>query len=92
MTLDNLFTNRQANASPGEFTTGMQSLKNDENALSKLWVHANPLIPDRKNPISLLSLRRNVDARWVFATKLQGVAQQILQDLSELGPVGTHRR
>jgi hypothetical protein len=62
----------------------MQALKDDKDALGLMGIEPNAIIPYGDHPFGPLALRGDMHARGRFATKLQRVANEVLQHQPEL--------
>ena len=49
-----------------------------------------PLSPHRQHPLSALALHPDVDVRRLLAAELQGIADEVLEHLPQLGGIGHH--
>jgi hypothetical protein len=64
---------------------GVQALKNPEDAVGILLFEADAVVPDAEKPCTLQSLGRDMDARRLILAALDGIAQQIADELHHLG-------
>ena len=91
MALDDLLADRQANARARVVGPAMEALEDDKDALPVLRVDANPIVPHRKAPRLALPRGRDVHTGRLRPTELEGVAQEILEELGELRGVARPR-
>jgi hypothetical protein len=89
---DDAFADGQSNAGAGVLFAGMETLKNVEYALEILGVDANTVVAHGKNPTTRLGLGADMDLGRLFAVKLKGIGNQILEQLHELGGINGQRR
>ena len=82
--LDDLFAKGEADAGPRVFFSGVQALKEEKDAFEIFWRNPDPIVRNRELPLRALALGANVDFGWVLATKLNGIANQVLKKLREL--------
>ncbi len=68
----------------------MQALKDHEDALRILGVNPNAVIPDGEEPLALFPFGPDMHLGRLLATELEGVADQVLEDLSQLSGIGQH--
>lgn len=76
---------------PGAFvlTAAVQALERDEDPVKISFVKADAVILDRDLTNVVVSARAiNPHNRRLFAVELKGIADEILQELEHLGPVG----
>ena len=90
MTLDDPFANRQAHACSGIFVPRMQPLENFKNPREMLWLNADTVVADRKQPFAVPLVRTHMDARRRLPMKFDGVANEILEYLRQLDEVAPH--
>ena len=82
MPLDDLFANGKPDAGAGIFAAGMQALKDKEDALEVLRLDADAIIVYTEMPGVRQVFHCYVDLRRAFAAELDGVADQVLEQLS----------
>jgi hypothetical protein len=70
----------------------VQALKDLEDSRVELRIDANPVVADRKHPFVSASLYRYVNAWRLLATELEGVAEEVLEELHELRAVTENGR
>src|SRR6267378_4672955 len=85
---DNFLTDCQPHAVPGVFVTSVQPLKDDENQVFVFRGDANTVIDDRKLPMHALSLCGDPNDRRLLSAKLDGIANQVLEELHHLDSLG----
>jgi hypothetical protein len=85
---DDLLANGQAYSSPRIRGRRLEALKDAKDSLRVLGCDADAVIPDCEAPLSSNPLRRHVDARGGVPSKLDPVADQVLQELTHLVPIG----
>src|SRR6476646_9990293 len=90
MAFDNLPADGQADPGAGIFRLGMEALENDEDALRVLRRNADAVVPDGTMPVGILARGREGDLWRRLAAILDGVADQVLEELAELHPVARH--
>src|SRR5919202_1333994 len=84
----NFLTDSQSHAGTGILIAGMQALENHKDAIGKLRIDANPVVLNREQPGIFLSLHSHMNPRcFVLLPKLNGVPQQVLEQLHQLGTV-----
>jgi hypothetical protein len=69
---------------PGVLAATVQALKDQEDALDILWLDTDAVVPYPKKPIIPPTFRPNIDEDRFLATELDGVAEQILEELHQL--------
>jgi hypothetical protein len=79
VTLNNLFTNRQPNASTRKLGTAMETFENVKNPRKILGFNANSVITHTKEPFLISQLCVNVYLGWLIMAELNRVANQILE-------------
>src|SRR4030042_3745098 len=80
----------QADACARILVSGVQCLKDDEDAFVVLGVYANAVVPNGEDPLVVLSFGADVNNGRRLSSELDGVAHQVLQDLHELGFIRDH--
>src|SRR5215467_2550392 len=90
--LDDLFGYREADAAALIFPALVQPLKHLENAVSKLLIDADSIVLDREQPFPVARRRVQPDPWRPCGAEFQGVADQVLQQLPQLGLIGVHHR
>src|SRR5512132_1609815 len=84
MALHNFLADGQTDAGSGIFVPRVEPLKNDEDPIGILWIDPDAMITHGKYPFACRALRGDMNARRLFATEFDGVAQQILKQLHQL--------
>src|SRR5213594_2067763 len=92
MTLHDLLRDREANPCPRISFTLMKPLENDEDAFAVTRIDADAVVPNRKNPLCPPRLCRGMNHWRGRAPELDGVSNQVLQQLLHLDPVGERGR
>ena len=96
MTFHNRLADRQADARARKFIAGVKAFKNAENMLVKLRLDPDAIVGDGKSPQTLFTAifqpGGNMNARRVFATILNRVADQILEELLQMYGFHSHDR
>ena len=82
--LDNLFANGQADAGAGIFFLGMQALEDLKDAVGILRIKADAVIPDETSHSSPFLPGRKMNPGGLVVVKLDGVGDEILQQLAHL--------
>src|SRR5258708_9631617 len=82
--LDDLLADRQADPRPSIFFDRVQALEDDEDTLEVFRCDADAVFADLKRPFGRRFLRRLAKPRRPFAAELPRVAQQILEQLTQL--------
>lgn len=82
-----LFADRQSNPVACVFFAGVQTLENDENRFLVLRHDADAVIGDRKYPLVIVLLGRDLDYGRSKTAKFYGVSYQILKHLLQLGSI-----
>src|ERR1700732_2997408 len=78
------FADCETDAVTGVLSPGVQALKNLENKFLVLGRNANAIVENRKKPLFALFFRGNSDVKGMFATKFNGIADQVLKKLNDL--------
>src|SRR5216684_1028702 len=87
---NDLFADGQANAVSRVFRAGVQALEHDKNVFRELWRNSDAVIVHAELPSmsGFFSLHGN---HWrLLPAELDGVPDQILEELRQLCPVGPH--
>ncbi len=92
MPLDDFLAHREPNARAFVLIARVQALKNDENTIVILGVDTDAVVVHRKLPESPLSIDVDVNPGCIGATKLQGVADQIGEQLFDVPRVCQYAR
>src|SRR5262249_13205569 len=82
-----LLADREANPGARILTLAVQALEGDEDALGILRVDADAVVPDAEEPLTVRCLGVDLDDRRLLLAKLEGVAEQVLKQLHELGAI-----
>src|SRR4029077_14274592 len=87
-TLDDLFADGQTDAVARIFRARVQTLEDHENVFRELGCDSDSVIAHAEQPVltGLLRLHRNL--RRLFPAELDGVPNQILEDLRHLRTIG----
>src|SRR5262249_42616405 len=92
MTFHDLLANGQADARAGVLRPGVQALEDEKNPLGMLWGDADAVIADGEDPLPALGPGADVNARRLSRlAELDGVADEVLEQLGQLGSVRQHR-
>ena len=62
----------------------MQTLEDRKDALGMLGIESNAIVLHGEYPFGILSLNRDIDTRDSLSVELDGVANQVLEELSQL--------
>jgi hypothetical protein len=89
---DDAFADGQSNAGAGVLFAGMETLEDMENTFEILGVDADAVVAHGKNPATRLGLGADMDLGRLFAVKLEGIGNKILEQLHELGGIDGQRR
>src|ERR1035438_9379871 len=92
MLFDDLLANRKPDAVTGIFLTRMQASKNDEYVLCLLGCDPNPVVRHREHPFLSLRFRTDSNRGWFGTAKFNGISDEVLKYLHQLGTIGHHRR
>src|ERR1700687_2647545 len=87
---DDLLADGQADAVARIFAASVQTLEDHENTLGVLRSNSNSVVGHAEQPIVTRFLGRHRDHWWRLSPELDGVSDQILEDLRDLGAVGPH--
>lgn len=87
MPFDNPLADGQPDSRARIFLACVQPLKHAEHALEVSGRDPDAVIADRDSPFFAFLLRGNVDLRTAVAAILQGIANQVLQQLVELSGI-----
>src|ERR1035437_1695493 len=90
MALDNLLADGQPDAGAGIGLARVQALEDLENAFKILRINADAIVPHPEDPAFRLGPGADVDFGRAFAAELEGVGDQILEQLRYLAFV--HRQ
>ena len=82
-----LFANGKPNAGASVFAAGMQALKDKKNSFKVLRLNTNAIIAHAEMPGIQIIFNRNMDLRRALAAELDGVTDQVLEQLGELGRI-----
>src|ERR1035441_3755209 len=85
--LYNFFADGEPDASAGKLFGTVQALEEGENALVILRLHANAVIPHRKDPAVSFPDCGNVHPGRVRAPEFDAIADQVLKELHQLGGI-----
>ena len=90
--LDDPLADGQADAGPGIVAVAVQPLKDHEQLVLVLLLKADAVVGDAEEPLPLLLPGGNADLRrTVRCAELDGVADQVLKQLGQLGLVAADR-
>ncbi len=93
MPLNDLLADGQAYTGTLVIFAGVQALKDDKDALEILGVDANAIVTHGKFPFLFPILHGNVHPRrFIRLVELKGIADQILEQLHQLGFIRHHQR
>ena len=97
MALHDFLAQRQPNASARVFFTSVEALEDQKDTIEVFGWNANAVVADGKFPAGNSALfwqaaGRDMNLRGLLTTKLNGVADEILQELGELHWIPFHRR
>src|SRR5581483_8156266 len=90
--LDDFLTDRKSNAGAGITFFGVESLKNDEDAVRELGLEADAVIAKREYPFPAFPPRGHPHLGRGMIAKLDGIADEILKELYELAAIAGYRR
>src|SRR5882762_7462497 len=90
--LHNFLADRQPHAVSGIFGARVQPLKNGEDDILVLSGNADAVVRDRELPFFVFSLCRYRNHQRLFTAELDGIANQVLEQLQELSAIGVHHR
>ena len=88
---DDAAADGEPDAVAGQLVAAVQALEHDEDALEVLGLDADAVVAHPQVPLLPLLGRADVDARRRGAAELEGVADQVLEELAHLVLVGEHR-
>src|SRR5580698_640746 len=88
--LHDTLANRQSNAAARVLITAVQALEESENPLRILRLDSDPIVNHGKYPPAVLLDCSDLDTRSLLAAILDGVANQILEDLGEPACMDSH--
>ena len=91
MALDDLLANSQANTASRILISGMQTLKDVEDAFAKLRSKADSVIADRKSPFASTGFDGDMDLWGRFSTELERVVDEVLDHVAQLGVIRHYR-
>src|SRR5947209_2114816 len=87
--LDHLFADGQPDARTRVLLAVVQALEDQENALGVLRLDADAVVAHPKEPVTVLAAGADVDpGRLAVLAELDGVAEQVLEQLQQLGLLG----
>ena len=84
MAFYDLAADGQADAGTGVILAGMEPLKHLKNTFKVLWLDADPVILDGKDPIVPTQPGADLNLRLALVAVFNGVSDQILKELGEL--------
>jgi hypothetical protein len=90
--LDDLLADRESNPRAGILTMRVQPLKDLKQLAHLLWINANAIVLDGKPPVTIFLDGRDMNPGRRCTTKLERVADQILQHLGKTHGITLHRR
>ena len=89
MPLDDFLADRQTESGAG-ILAAPQPLEGLKNAVEVRLVDADAVVVDGKLPAVAVARRRHANAGRLLAAELDGVAQQVLEELHQLGLISDH--
>ena len=88
MVVHDALTNSEADTRTGDIPP-VQTFEDAKDPLMIFRRNPNSIIFYRKDPVVVAPLRRDMDFRLsVFRTVLQGIANQVLEQLNDMGALG----
>src|SRR5450755_3296341 len=91
MPLDNLLADRQPDPVSRILFPRMQAPEDYEHAVQMFGRDADPVVLYRNHPVLRHHLRLDLNHRLCRSPKLDGIANQVLEYLRQLRPIGHHR-
>src|SRR5256714_2794295 len=82
--LHDLFADREPDARTRVLVLPVQPLENDEDALEVLGIDPDAVVADVKHPLAVVPLRRNPNLRRARPAELEGVREQIQEQVLQL--------
>src|SRR5262245_11716046 len=82
--LHDLLTDRQSDPGPWIFALAVQALKDDKDSIQIFRLDSDAVVPYRYQPVPRFLLGLHAHDRCLTAPELDGVANQILEQLCEL--------
>ena len=89
--LDNLLADGKTNPRPLVLLSRDQTLEDLEDALFALRIHADPIVSDGDQPILFSLFCSHVDLGNLVTTKLDGIVDEVLEQLSHQDFIDNHR-
>src|ERR1035438_6391272 len=89
---DDLFADGQADAIARVFAAGVQTLEDDKDVFRVLRGNSDSVIAHAEQPVLARLFRLRGNYGRLFPAELEGVSDQILEDLRHLRAVRPHRR
>jgi hypothetical protein len=84
---DDLPAYGKSDAGAGVIAAGVQALEDKENAFKILRINANAVVADREAPCIVKLFDPHVDLWGSLPVELDGIADQVLEELSQLAPI-----
>ncbi len=84
------FADGQPDTRAGIILALVQTLEDDEDALEILRVDTNTVIADREDPVGCLFFDTYMNFRFLLAMKLDGIADQVLEERFQLRIIPHH--
>ncbi len=88
--LHDSFADREPHAGSRIVLPGMESLKDGEDSIGELGIESDTVVPDGEGPKPVIPIGGDMDLRRYLPTELDGVGDQILEQLGQLGRIGLH--
>src|ERR1035437_9994628 len=87
MAIDDLLADRQADAGARIPSASVQALEDLENAFEILRIDADAVVLHPEDPAPLLGPGADMDLQGLLTVELQGVADEVLEELHELSGI-----
>ena len=84
MPVDYTLTDGEADSRAGDFGVSVESLEDSEDSLRISLIESYAVVPNGKRPSVTVSPSVNIDSRACIGTELQGVADDVLEQLPQL--------
>src|SRR3989338_2650797 len=82
--VDNFLADSEAHPGTRIFLFTVKTLKHQKNPLKVFRCNTNAIVAHMKNPFAFLKFCAYLHTRRIAAAKLEGIADQVLKELSEL--------
>lgn len=92
MALDNLFADRESDSGTWVGLLAMQPLEYHEYPIRILRLEADAVVLDRKYPFLVFALAADLDDRIGITAKLERIAEQILEQLTDQFRIASNLR